>query len=63
MKIKITRSDFLLLLISIILTVLIALALIRWLAPTLLGIPGDLVLVQSNKEVPPYYENIFRKSE
>ncbi len=41
-------------------TVCISLVLIRWLAPSLLGIPLDLVLVQSEEEVQPYYENIFR---
>jgi hypothetical protein len=59
MKTKITHSEFLLTLLNIILTVIIALGLIRWIARTLLGISADLVLVQSDKKVSPFYENVF----
>ena len=37
-----------------------SLAMIRWLAPSLLGVPTDLQLVRVDEKVPPFYENIFR---
>ncbi len=55
--------DILLLIGSAIITLIVALALIRWLQPSLLGLSSDLVLVRSSKEVVPYYENIFRKED
>jgi hypothetical protein len=61
MTVKITRSEILLLLLSVVLTVSLALVLIRWIAPGLLGIAPDLVLVQSDEKVLPFYENIFLK--
>ena len=56
---KINRSEFYLLIFSTVVTILLALLLIRWLAPTLLGLPGDMVLVKSSKEVAPYFEHVF----
>lgn len=48
-------------------TLLIALALLRWLAPGLLGVPQsvpmDLKLVRLSREVPPFYENIFSRED
>jgi lysophospholipase L1-like esterase len=41
-------------------TLVIALSLIRWFAPQLLGIPVDLQAVRVSKEVPPFFENAFR---
>jgi hypothetical protein len=38
----------------------IALGLVRWLAPQLLGVSPDLQLVQIDKKVPPFFENVFR---
>ena len=61
MKTKITRPEILLLVLTVVLTVSLALALIRWIAPTLLGVSSDLVLVKSDKKVPPFYDNIFRE--
>ena len=61
MKPRIKSSDILLLLISVVITLLVSILLIRWLAPTLLGVPADMVLLRSSEEIPPYYENIFRK--
>lgn len=63
MKLKVTRSEFFLLIISVVLTVFIALTLVRQLAPALLGLPADFVLVNDSEEIPPFYENIFRKSD
>ena len=45
---------------ALVVTLLLALAVIRWLAPGLLGVPTDLQLVRVAKEVPPFFENIFR---
>ena len=46
-----------------ILTFVVALSLIRFYAPHLLGGDRDLQLVQVSKEVPPFFENIFRKQD
>ena len=48
---------------TIIVTLLVALGLIRWMAPQLIGIPADLQLVKVNKKIPPFYEGIFRKED
>ncbi|OGT34266.1 MAG: hypothetical protein A2W28_07105 [Gammaproteobacteria bacterium RBG_16_51_14] len=60
---KIHRSEMILLMASTIVTLAMALLLIRWLQPSLLGISGDMVLVRSSKEVVPYYEHIFKKED
>lgn len=54
------KKNLLLLLVSTTLTLLIALGLIRWIAPQLLGISPSLQLVKVAKEVPPFFNNIFR---
>jgi len=42
-------------------TVLLALGLVRWLAPELLGhVPADLRIVRTSREVPPFFEGVFR---
>lgn len=61
MSLKAKSADILLLTISTAVTLTVALLLIRWFAPTLLGLPADMVLLRSSNETPPYYENIFRK--
>ena len=61
MKNKIAWSDIALLLFSTLVTLMIALLLIRWLQPSLLGIADDLILVQSSREKPPFYELVFDK--
>ena len=63
MKIKIKKSEALLLVSSTIFTLILALLIIRWLQPSLLGMPSDLVFVQSSKRVPPYYELIFNEKD
>lgn len=57
------KREWVLLSVSVALSMLIALGLIRWLAPTLLGGPSDLHLVQVNNKVPPFYEGVFRKAD
>lgn len=44
-------------------TLAVAIGLIRWFAPQLLGIPVDLQAVRVSKEVPPFFENVFRKED
>jgi len=57
------RKEFLLLLASVAATLAVALGLIRWLAPGLLGVPADLALVQVDRKLPPFYEGIFRSAD
>lgn len=54
------RKELALLLVSTALTLALAVGLIRWLAPSLLGGPRDLELVRSSEEVPPFFEGVFR---
>ena len=44
-------------------SVVVALGLIRWLAPGLLGYATDQQLVRVSKEIPSFYENIFRPED
>jgi hypothetical protein len=46
-----------------VITLVVAIGLIRWYAPQLLGIPVDLQAVRVSKEVSPFYENVFRKED
>lgn len=59
------KREWLLLAGSVCATLLVALGLIRWLAPGLLGagVPVDRQVVRLSREVPPYYENTFKTRE
>ena len=57
------KKEWLLLGVSTVLTVFIALSLLRWLAPQLLGIPVDLRMVKVSKEVPPFFDGVFREED
>ena len=57
------KREWLLLIFSVFVTIAISLGLLRWFAPQLLGIPIDLQMVQVSKEVPPFFDNIFRKED
>jgi lysophospholipase L1-like esterase len=57
------KKDWLLLIGSVAITLGIAVGIIRWLAPGLLGISPDLQLVKIDKKVPPFFENIFRAED
>ncbi len=46
-----------------VLTVTLALGLIRLFAPQLLGGTRDLQLVRASKEIPPFFENVFRRED
>ena len=63
MKYSAILSEILLLFLVTAVTLAIALGLIRWLAPTLLGIPADMVMVRSSREVVPFYENILSRDD
>lgn len=56
-------QQILLLLSTTVVTVCIALGIIRWWAPQLLGVPADLRLVQVSDEVPPFFEGVFRRED
>ena len=57
------RKEWLLTLVSTVVTVVIALWLVRRLAPGLLGMPVDLQMVQTSREVPPFFEGVFRAED
>ncbi len=57
------KKEILLLLVTILVTVGMAVGMIKWLAPGLLGISRDLQMVQVSKEVPPFFENVFREED
>ena len=57
------RKEWGLLLVSTGLTVMVALGLIRWFAPGLLGIPVDLQMVQVSEELPPFFKGVFRRAD
>ena len=53
--------EWLLLAASVGASTVLALLLLRWLAPSLFGVAPDLRVVQVAEEVPPFYENVFRE--
>jgi lysophospholipase L1-like esterase len=57
------KKNWLLLTASVVITLGIALGMLRWIAPQLLGISQDLQLVRIDKEVPPFFENTFRAED
>jgi len=54
--------DWLLLVITVVVTTALALVLIQWLAPGLLGARTDLELVRADRRVTPFYDAAFRKA-
>jgi len=62
-KKRIRLQEMLLMLASVVITLAVALGLVRWLAPGLLGGPRDLVVVRSSKEVPPFFQGVFRQED
>ena len=55
--------EWILLAVSVVTTVLLALGLVTWLAPQLLGLPADLRLVGVAEEVAPFFEGVFRRED
>lgn len=59
-----TRSkEIILYLVITLLTVSLVLLVIKWMAPGLLGVPEDRLLVRTAKSSPPFYEIIFNKQD
>lgn len=54
------NRDWLLVPAVIVISVMLALGLLRWLAPGLLGAPADLQLVQLGERVPAFYRGVFQ---
>jgi lysophospholipase L1-like esterase len=59
----VNKKELLLLLMTILVTVGLAVFLLRFFAPGLLGVSRDLQMVQISQEVPPFYENVFREED
>lgn len=60
---KIKSSDLLTILASTIITLAVAVGAVRYFAPQLLGLSSDIQLVKTSKEIPPFYEGVFRASD
>jgi len=58
-----SRSELLLLVSSVLLTLMVAVGLLRWFAPGLLGIPVDLQTVRVAEKKPPFYDNVFNRDD
>ena len=54
------KKEWLLLVATVIVTIMLAIGLIRLFVPQLLGIPVDLQMVQLEKTLPPFYDGVFR---
>ena len=57
------KKEWVLLSISLLVTLIVSLGIIRWMAPGLLGVPTDLQLVQLDEQLPPFYEGAFRRDK
>ncbi len=57
------KKEWILLTVSVAVTFIIAFTLVRWFAPQLLGLPADLQMVRVAKEVPPFFDGIFRPED
>ena len=57
------KKEWLLALGVTVVTVAIALGLIRLFAPQLLAVSRDLELVRASKEAPPFFDNVFRRED
>lgn len=57
------RKEWLLLAATVLVTVALALGLVRWYAPGLLGARADLQVVKTSEEVPPFYDNAIRMDD
>lgn len=57
------KREWILIVLSVSLTLIIALTLTRWFAPQLLGLPVDLQMVRVAKEVPPFFDGVFRAED
>ncbi len=55
--------EWILLLAVVVFTTAIALGAVRWFAPQLLGVPIDLQSVQVGREIPAFYDGVFRSPD
>jgi len=62
-KRMIVKKEWLVASAATVITLAISLAVIRWLAPQLLGIPIDLQMVSVDEKVSPFYEAVFREED
>ncbi|MFT5113826.1 MAG: lysophospholipase L1-like esterase [Parasphingorhabdus sp.] len=53
-------KDWLLSSVVTVITLVAAIFILRWYAPALLGISNDIQMVRTSKEIPSFYDNIFR---
>jgi hypothetical protein len=58
-----TKWNWLLPVISVVGTLLIALLLLRWLTPQLIGLPVNLQMVQVAEQKPAFFDNVFRDED
>ena len=57
------KKEWILLSATVLVTAALFLGLLRWLAPQLIGIPADLQMVQVSRELPPFFEGVFRDKD
>jgi len=57
------KKEWLLIIVSVSLTFIVAFSLVRWFAPQMLGLPVDLQMVRVAKEVPPFFDGVFRPED
>jgi hypothetical protein len=57
------KKEWVLLIGAVAITLVVAIGLIRWFAPQLLGIRADMQVVRVNEAIVPFYENVFRKED
>jgi hypothetical protein len=60
---SIVKRDIAVISINILALLILSLLVIKHFAPGLLGFPKDLVLVQEDKQVAPFYENVFAHND
>ena len=57
------KKDWLLLIVTVVVTLTVSLGILRCFAPQLIGISPDMRLVQIEKKVPPFFEHIFKPED
>ncbi|MBI5136101.1 MAG: hypothetical protein HZA24_02070 [Nitrospirae bacterium] len=57
------KKEWLLAALMALVTLVLALGVVRWLAPGLLGIPVDLRVVRVSEAVPAFFDNVFRPED
>lgn len=57
------KSEWIMLVVVIAVTLGVSLSAIKLYVPQWLGLPADLTLVRAAKEVPPFYDNVFRADD